>query len=56
MNDRQIATMVRQLIEKHLADDVVEVVLDWLDKRVIAYQEMQELGLLDGAEEGDEDE
>jgi hypothetical protein len=56
MNDRQIEAMVRGLIEEHLADDAIEAALDWLDKRVIAYQEMQELGLLDGAEEGDEDE
>jgi hypothetical protein len=56
VNDKQIETMVRQLIEEHLADDAVEAALDWLDKRVIAYQEMQEIGLLDGDEEGDEDE
>ena len=51
MNDKQIETMVRQLIEEHLADDAVELALDWLDKRVLAYQEMQEIGLLDAKEE-----
>ena len=56
MNDRQIEAMVRRLIEEHLADDAVEAALDWLDKRVLAYQELREIGLLDGAEEGDEDE
>ena len=56
MNDKQIEIMLRQLIEEHLADDA-EAALEWLDKRVIAYNEkMQELGLLDGDGEGDEDE
>ena len=55
MNDKQIEIMLRRLIEEHLAGDV-EAALDWLDKRVTAYQEMQELGSLDGDEESAEDE
>ena len=57
MNDKQIETMLRQLIEEHLADDALEAALDWLDKRITAYHEIQELGLLDQNEDGfDEDE
>ena len=48
MNDKQIEKLVRQLIEENLPDEAVEAALEWLDKCVNAYQEMQEIGLLDG--------
>jgi hypothetical protein len=42
--DEDIETMVRHLIEVHLADDVRDAALDWLEKRANAYRDMQELG------------
>jgi hypothetical protein len=45
--DEEIEVMVRELIEEHLMDnDFRESSLAWLDKRVDAYQAMNDLGLL----------
>lgn len=38
--------MVRDLIEEHLAEEERTAALEWLDKRVTAYQGMVELGLV----------
>lgn len=46
MTDEDVETMVRDLIEEHLANDAREAALNWLEKRTVAYQAMQELGLL----------
>jgi hypothetical protein len=46
--DEEIEVMVRELIEEHLLDnDVRKAALAWLDKRVDAYQAMNDLGLLE---------
>jgi hypothetical protein len=45
--DDDIEKMVRHLIEVHLADDVRDAALDWLEKRANAYKEVQELGLIE---------
>jgi hypothetical protein len=45
--DDDIETMVRHLIEVHLADDVRDAALDWLEKLANAYKDMQELGLVE---------
>jgi hypothetical protein len=50
-SDDDVETMVRELIEEHLADDDREAALRWLDKRVDAYQAMRDLGLLDEDEQ-----
>ena len=48
MSDEEIEATVRGLIEQNiLAEDTREAALDWLDKRVTAYQAMQDLGLID---------
>ena len=49
MTDDDVETMVRDLIEEHLAYDTRKAALDWLEKRAVAYKGMQELGLLGGA-------
>jgi hypothetical protein len=49
--DEEIEVMVRELIAEHLTDDDVrEAALAWLDKRVDAYQAMNDLGLLEEEE------
>jgi hypothetical protein len=48
MSDDEIETMVRELINEHLTDDDErEAALNWLEKRVDAYEAMQDLGLLE---------
>jgi hypothetical protein len=48
MSDDDIEAMLRDLVEEHLADDARKAALNWLEKRSITYQAMQNLGLLDG--------
>jgi hypothetical protein len=46
LDDAAIETMVRNLIQEHLADDAREAALNWLEKRVGVYLAVQDLGLL----------
>jgi hypothetical protein len=48
--ERETEAVVRDLIEAHLADDARAAALDWLEKRVVVYQAVQSLRLLDGDE------
>jgi hypothetical protein len=47
MSDDDIEAMLRGLVEEHLAEDARKAALNWLEKRSITYQAMQNLGLLD---------
>jgi hypothetical protein len=47
MSDDDIEAMPRGLVEEHLAEDARRAALNWLEKRSITYQAMQNLGLLD---------
>jgi hypothetical protein len=38
MTDEEIETMMRDLIEQHLADNTREAALDWLEKCAVAYR------------------
>jgi hypothetical protein len=47
MSDDDIEAMLRGLVEQHLAEDARKAALNWLEKRSVTYQAMQNLGLLD---------
>ncbi len=44
MTDDEIEEMVRELIEVNLDEENRKAALAWLDKRIITYQVMVELG------------
>jgi hypothetical protein len=47
MTGDQIEDMMRELIEIHLSEEFRRPALEWLEKRVICYAAMAELGLID---------
>jgi hypothetical protein len=47
MSDDDIEAMLRGLVEEHLTEDARKAALNWLEKRSVTYQAMQNLGLLD---------
>jgi hypothetical protein len=47
MSDDDVEAMLRGLIEDHLAEDTRKAALNWLEKRALTYQAMQNLGPLD---------
>jgi hypothetical protein len=47
LSDDDIEAMLRELVEKHLAEEARAAALNWLEKRSLTYQAVVNLGLLD---------
>ena len=54
MNSDEIEEMVREAINRSLAEEYRTIALAWLDRQTLIVRAARELGLLDGIEGGSE--